>query len=151
MDAPPSFRIGTSNRSHLIVTPSRREYPEATDDSDGNWVYATVTIASGAFRGRFEASFGADEFQRFRGQLLPLCERLSGRAVFDPMEPWLEIEIEGDGRGHFHASCRADDQPAVGSKLTFGIDFDQTELPAIIRGLDEVCEAFPVVGSPNEN
>ena len=33
-------------------------------------------------------------------------------------------------------------------KLAFTVDFDQTELPAILKGLDAICEAFPVVGSP---
>jgi hypothetical protein len=36
----------------------------------------------------------------------------------------------------------------MGNKLTFRIDFDQTELPEILRGLDAICETFPVVGKP---
>ena len=108
MDEPPSFRIGSSNRVHVIVSPSRRERPEATDYWDGNWVYATVTIAAGAFRGSFEAQLRADEFADFRDELRPLYENLAGRAAFRPMEPWLLIEIKGDGKGHFHAACRAD-------------------------------------------
>ncbi len=147
MDVPRAFRIGHSNREHVIVSPSRRERPHDTDYWDGNWVYATVTIAAGAFRGSFEAQFRADEFADFRDQLRPLYENLAGRAAFRPMEPWLLIEIKGDGMGHFHAACRADDRPATGNALAFTIDFDETELPAILRGLDEICETFPVVGS----
>jgi hypothetical protein len=64
------------------------------------------------------------------------------------MEGWLKIDIEGDGKGHFHAACVALDQPGIGSKLAFGVDFDQTELPEILRGLDAICETFPVVGKP---
>jgi hypothetical protein len=146
VDAPLAFRIGGSNRAHVIVSPSRREWPGATDYWDGNWVYATVTVVAGLFRGSFEAQLRAEEFLRFRDQLRPLYEKLTGRAVFDPMEPWLRIEVEGDGKGHFHASCKADDQPGIGNKLAFGIDFDQTELPVILKGLDAICEAFPVVG-----
>jgi hypothetical protein len=51
----PAFRIGSSNRAHLIVSPSRREFPGDADYWDGNWLYATITIAAGAFRGSFEA------------------------------------------------------------------------------------------------
>lgn len=40
------------------------------------------------------------------------------------------------------------DQPGIGNRLTFGLDFDQTELPEILRGLDAICAAFPVVGKP---
>lgn len=142
-----SFRVGSSNREHVIVRPSRREYPEAEDSDDGNWVYATIEIAAGAFRGTFEAMLRAEEFVRFRDELRPLYERLSGKATFDTMEGWLRIDVQGDGKGHFHAACEAIDQPGLGNPLTFKIDFDQTELPAIVQGLDAICEAVPVVGA----
>ncbi len=143
-----SFRVGLTNREHVIVRPTRREYPDAQDFDDGNWVYATVEIAAGAFRGSYEAMLRTEEFVRFRDELQPLYERLSGRAVFETMEGWLRIEIDGDGKGHFHATCEAVDQPGVGNRLAFKICFDQTELPAIVRGLDGVCAALPVVGGP---
>jgi hypothetical protein len=60
----------------------------------------------------------------------------------------LAIEIKGDGKGHFHAACVAVDQAGIGNRLTFGLDFDQTELPEILGGVDAICAAFPVVGKP---
>jgi hypothetical protein len=144
----PQFRIGSSNRAHVIVSPSRRQHPEAHDYWDGNWVYASVRIAARGFRGDFQAQLRAEEFASFRDQLKLLNEKLDGRAKFATMEGSLRIEIEGDGKGHFHAECAAVDQPGMGNRLTFTIDFDQTELPDIMRGLDAVCEAFPVVGKP---
>jgi hypothetical protein len=132
----------------MVVRPSRRERPEATDYWDGNWVYATVKIAARAFRGEFEAQLRADEFASFRNQILPLHEKLVGRATFETTEGWLRVEIEGDGKGHFRADCVAVDQPGMGNRLSFKIDFDQTELPDILCGLDAVCEAFPVIGKP---
>ena len=33
----------------------------------------------------------------------------------------------------------------MGNRLTFEIDFDQTELPAVLRGLDAICAPIPVV------
>ena len=142
-----SFRVGSSNRERVIVRPSRREYPEAEDCDEGNWVYATLEIAAGAFRGTFEGCSRAEEFARFRDELRPLYERLSGKATFDTMEGGLRIDVQGDGKGHSHAACEAIDQPGMGNRLTFKIDFDQTELPAIVQGLDAVCEAVPVVGA----
>jgi hypothetical protein len=52
------------------------------------------------------------------------------------------------GKGHFRAACRATDQVGVGNTLSFAIDFDQTDLPKILKGLDAVCNAFPVLGAP---
>jgi hypothetical protein len=148
MEDPVGFRVGRSNRAHLIVSVSRRENPEATDYWDGNWLIAAVTVTAGGFRGCFDAQLRSDEFVRFRDQLRPLYEKLVGRAVFDPTEPWLRIEIEGDGKGHFHATCRATDQVGLGNTLSFTVDFDQTELPEILNGLEAVCSAFPVFGAP---
>jgi hypothetical protein len=142
------FRIGSSNRAHVIVSRVRRGFPDAKDHWDANCIYAAVEIAAGGFRGEFEAQLYAGDFVRFRDQLRPLYERLGGGAKFDTMEDSLKVEIEGDGKGHFHAACVAFDQPGVGNKLTFRIDFDQTELPEILRGLDAICETFPVVGKP---
>ena len=56
--------------------------------------------------------------------------------------------MDGDGKGHFRATCRATDPVGVGNTLSFAIEFDQTELPEILEGLDGVCDAFPVVRAP---
>jgi hypothetical protein len=148
VDDSPALRIGRLSGTHIIVRPTRRANPEARDYWDGNCLYATIDIAAGAFRGDFEALIYAWEFVRFRDQLRPLHVKLVGGAAFDTMEGWLKVEIEGDGKGHFRAACVAFDQPGVGNRLTFGIDFDQTELPEVLHGLDAICEAFPVVGKP---
>ena len=130
-----------------MIRPSRRAFPSAHDYWDGNWVYAMIEIAAGAFGGQFEAMLRAEEFARFRDELCPLYQNLIGTATFDTREGWLRLNVEGDGKGHFHAKCEAHDYPGTGNRLAFGIDFDQTELPDVVRGLDVICEAYPVVGN----
>jgi hypothetical protein len=141
-----AFRIGASNREHLIVRPEAHPHAEESDYWDGNWVEATIEIAARGFRGKVDAQLRAEDFVLFRDQLRPLYENLGGAARFVTMEDWLTVEIQGDGKGRFHAACVAVDRPGMGNQLTFGIDFDQTELPEILRGLDAICEAIPVVG-----
>jgi hypothetical protein len=148
MDDSPAFRIGASNREHVIVRPSRRAIPDATDYWDGNWVDATIAVAAGCFRGEIESALRAEDFVRFRDQLRPLHTTLTGHATFDTIEHWLRIDVEADGKGHLRAKCVAVDQPGMGNRLAFAIDFDQTELPDMLRGLDAICEAFPVIGTP---
>jgi hypothetical protein len=143
----PSFQIGRSN-AQVAVRPSRRAFPEALDYWDGNWVWATISIVAGGFRGEFQAQLRTEELVRFRDELRSLHEKLVGRAKFDAMEEWLAIDIVGDGKGHFHADCVAVDMPGNGNRLTFGIDFDQTDLPEMLRGLDDFTKSFPVVGAP---
>jgi len=140
------LHIGDEHRAHVIIRPNRRQFPSETDYWDGNWLQATIEITTGGFRGRFDAMLRAEDFVRFREQLRPLNERLSGVARFDTMEEWLRIEVDGDGKGHFRADCSATDQPGVGNRLTFAVDIDQTELPRILRALDAICDEFPLVG-----
>jgi hypothetical protein len=59
------------------------------------------------------------------------------------------MKIQGDGLGHFEAECQAMDQAGVGNSLEFRLSFDQTDIPAILKGLDRVKEAFPVRGNPD--
>jgi hypothetical protein len=134
------FRVGSSSHEHVIVRTSPRPSPEAIGQDD-DWISATIEIAAGAFRGCIHAMLRTEELVRFRDELRPLYERLSGRATFDATEGWLRIDIEGDAQGHFRAACEAIDMPGTGNRLVFGIALDQTELPAIIRELDIVCEA----------
>jgi hypothetical protein len=136
------FRIGNSETGHLAVRVERRDHEGATDFWDGNWLVAKVTVAAGGFRGELAGSLRADEFVRLRDQLRLLFDDLAGTASFKTMEDWLMIEVVGDGKGHFHAICIVVHVPTA-NRLAFGIDFDQTELPAIVGGLDAVCEAFP--------
>jgi hypothetical protein len=54
--ASPSARaiaIGADRSEQLSIHVTRREFPEASDCWDGNWVYATIQIRAGAFRGAY--------------------------------------------------------------------------------------------------
>jgi hypothetical protein len=142
-----SFRLGHSDRAHVIVTVTPRPTTERirVGGFDANWVDATIRIAAGAFAGEYAALLRADDFVRFRDQLRPLYEQLAGAATFATLEGWLSIEVRGDGKGHFQAKCEAIDEPGVGSRLAFNLDFDQTELPETLRQLDAICDAVPVI------
>ena len=79
------------------------------------------------------------DFVRFRDGLRVLHERLSGTATLTgDYERMLQIEITGDGRGHMTAACHVTDSQPFGARLQFTIDFDQTEMPPIIRRLDSI-------------
>jgi hypothetical protein len=101
--ASPSVRaivIGADRSEQLSMFVTRREFPEASDYWDGNWVYATIRIRAGAFRGEYEALLRTNELASFRDQLATLHAALEGSATFETMEHWLRVDILGDGRGH---------------------------------------------------
>jgi hypothetical protein len=146
--APLTLFIGSEQADYLMVSPSRRQLPEMTDFWDGNWLCATIRVRAGAFRGEYEAQLRTTEFASFRDQLRVLHDKLVGTATFDALEHWLRVDVEADGKGHFQARCEANDDPSFPSRLRFSLNFDQTELPPILRALDAICEAFPVRGLP---
>jgi hypothetical protein len=146
LNSTPRLLIGSEGGEHVLLVPTHRGFPDAIDYWDANWIYTDVRISVGAFRGNFEAQLRTDEFSRFRASLAPLYQALSGEATLDSLETWLKIHVVGDGHGHFVASCVARDIPGTGNTLTFSLAFDQTDLPAIIRGLDDILRAFPVKG-----
>ncbi len=140
--------VGAASGEHIIVEPRRRNCPDCVDYWDGNWIGCAIDVRAGRFRGSVNADLRAPEFVSFRDALRVLYDRLSGEATFETVEHWLTIKIGGDGRGHFEAKCELRDAPGMGNRLEFTLAFDQTDLPSILRGLDAIVDAFPVVGRP---
>jgi len=138
--------IGSRESEFLCVRPTERAHPAADDYWDGNWLNADIEISAGAFRGRYVACLRVDELVRFRDQLAALYETLDGRAEFDSMEEWLQIAVKGDGLGHFEVDCQARDAAGVGNTLKFSLYVDQTQIPAILDGLHQAIERFPLIG-----
>jgi hypothetical protein len=150
-DDKPQFRIGASDSHYLTVRPLYRPYDQCQDYWDGNWVNSQIIIRVGGFNGNITASLRTDEFMRFKEELSRLYSTLKGRASFSSMEHWLTIHVEGDGLGHFEAECVVMDEVGIGNRLQFRLDFDQTELPGIVKGLEGILQAFPVRGRANSS
>lgn len=139
--------IGSLQSQFLRVRPTQRNDPSANDYWDGNWLISEIELAAGAFRAQFVATLRVDEFADFRDQLVTLYDALDGEATFDSMEEWLRIRFRGDGLGHFNVECQARDAAGTGNMLTFLLNCDQTQLPAILQGLQRVIERFPIIGT----
>jgi hypothetical protein len=108
-------------------------------ETSGDFITVEVHAAAGAFAGAFRTDIVGAGLLRFRDDLRVLYERLSGTATFTgDYERMLQIEVTGDGRGHMTAACRVTDCQAFGARLQFSIDFDQTEMPAMLAGFDSV-------------
>lgn len=144
MDA--TFVIG-SESENLTIRVLRRSSDDA-DYWEGNWLFAEISVAFRSFRANVPASLWTTDFVQFREGLRHVHANLAGQCRFDTLEHWLTIDVTGDGRGHFEALCTLRDDPNFSTLFKFQLDFDQTELPAMIRALDRIVELFPVVGAP---
>lgn len=114
------------------------------DYHDDNWLPVTVSLAVGAFRGSFDASFLAGELEELHENLSQLYEALSGSTVFNTLEEQLRLEFVGNGRGSIDIFGEAMDQPGIGNKVSFTIKLDQSQLGQSVQSLKAAVAAFPV-------
>jgi hypothetical protein len=148
--------IGQSKREFVELSVLRRTHPTLKDFWDGNWLTCRVSIKAGAWSGSFEANLRAEEFESLRNQLEKLYGKVKGEAVFDarfePLEPWINLKLRGDGVGHIIVEGEAVDHLGWGNSLRFRLaELDQTFLPDVISQVKEVEAAFPVVGRERED
>jgi hypothetical protein len=138
------LRIGRPPENWMRIQVLIRSHYGATDYWDANWLDCDVDINARPFSASFRATLRTDEFERFREGLKTAHEILTAGAVFESMEEWLTIEAKGDGLGHFTAHCQATAGPDR-VNLRFEINFDQTDIPEMLRSLDAILEKFPVL------
>jgi hypothetical protein len=140
------IRFGGETEEYLALLIHGRTHADSADYWDGNWLSCTAEVQTGAFRGRIESSLRNEDLARFLSSLEALYERLTGEALFDTLDGWLDIRVIGDGRGHVEVRGQLCDDPVYGNSLEFRLFFDQTCLPSLIARLRAVLAAYPVVG-----
>jgi hypothetical protein len=122
-----SILIGHSQFDHVAI--------KITGAAGENWFSADVRIACGIWQGVFRWQFYKGELQQFAHELDRLYQTLSGTAKLIPMEPNLELEMAGDGKGHVIVKGKACAEFGTGTYLVFRLELDQTELPTIVKSL----------------
>lgn len=136
------------DRGDLIrVEPYQAVKYNSQHDWDKNWVKTRVTIKSGVFSGQYVADFMTTDFELIKRDFKNFDKDFNATAKFEPLEGQLVLNISGDGLGHFEVECIARDQVGYGGKLSFSINFDQTELTRLIIELDKITKAFPISGN----
>jgi hypothetical protein len=103
-------------------------------DAEG-WSRAEFVVRTGPFRGGCDASFYQGELRQFASEIEKLHRDLVGFAELQPIEPFLELKLAGDGRGHIFVKGKAQNSLSDETYLVFRFELDQTELPAIVTAL----------------
>ncbi len=135
----PDFQI-----AGLQVWVHGRQFPEATDYWDGNWLVVTAQCTSA------HASVMAggpilhlSEVASFLEQLQTLSTSLKGSASLDCMEPNLHVQLEVDRLGHVNLGVKiTPDHLSQAHKFRFEID--QTYLLPVIRALRRLFDNYPI-------
>jgi hypothetical protein len=75
-----------------------------------------------------------------------LESELHGEVRFGTLEQQLASCLVGDGRGHIEVRASSRISPGSETDPSSRLELDQTSLPSILRQLDAVIGAFPVIG-----
>lgn len=133
------FQIGGTEHEFARV--------EVLGSNGDGWLPSRVTVRAGSFHGEFPSDLDVWAFARFAAELRTLYESLKGSASFSSYEKQLELTLVGDGLGHVRVKGEAMDYAGTGNKLTFHLEIDQTELPALLRDLGAISAAYPPVAA----
>jgi len=137
-------RVGTARES-VSIEVLGRQFPDALDWSDGNWLISPIHIDVGRFRADLPAMLRVDELERFRVALEEISQTLTGEAVLESMERWLRLTVRCSPTGSLQVAGTAVDLPGVGNELHFEIGgMDQSFLPDLIADLSAVEWAYPL-------
>lgn len=121
-----------------------RQFPEATDYWDGNWLRVTACCISP------ESTVRAHGPIIHLGELVGLlkgCERLYqtlvGRARLNCLEPNLEVSLDATANGHIKVEI-AITSDHIAETHRYLDEIDQTYLPPIVAACRRILERFPV-------
>ena len=139
-----TFSFGQSEQERIEVDVVRYERTPVGEYHDDNWLTSQIRVRAGGFRGKVDVSILTDELATFLTQLHALHGTLRGTAEFSTLEEQVHLRLTGDGKGHIELVGEVADQPGIGNRLRFTLQFDQPQLGASVRELERVTSEFPV-------
>jgi hypothetical protein len=129
------------------LTVHRRQFPDAHDRWDGNWLDVTAQCLQG---GALVAASGpileAPDMQRFRDELTELVRTQAGTAQLQGSEPNVLVQVAAaEAAGDLRVRVELSTDPQNQGHW-FAYALDRSYLVQAIRQLDTVLALFPVRG-----
>lgn len=127
----------------------RRQFPDAQDRWDGNWLCVTARCAqAGAFVAVDGPILEAGDLERFREALASMAAGGAREAVLRGAEPNVMVGVTAPaGLGHWLVRVELTPEPhAQGHWFAFAVD--PSYAAEAVRQLDAVLALFPVRGRP---
>ena len=149
--APAAVQAPSIELGDFQLSVHRRQFPDAQDRWDGNWLYVTAQCAqAGAIVAAGGPILETADLLRFRDQLDELRGTGQGAAELRGAEPNVVVTVAAsDGLGRLCVRVElTPDAQVQGHWFAYGID--PSYLPAAIEQLDAVLALFPVRGQPSE-
>lgn len=127
----------------------RRQFPDAQDRWDGNWLCVTARCAqAGAIVAAAGPILEAGDLERFRDGLVSLAAGAAPEAVLSGSEPNLVVGVTAPaGLGQWQVRVELTPEPRwQGHWFAFAVD--PSYAAEAVRQLDAVLVLFPVRGRP---
>lgn len=133
------------NGDFIRITPIKLAHDNFSHDWDRDWIKSEIEINTGSFKGKFNGDLKISNLNYFKSGLEHLYTHLDGELLFEDIEGYLKINIKGDGNGHFEMICTVCDNPGyMPAKLSFYLNFDQTQIMQMVRDLGNISNQFSV-------
>lgn len=127
-----------------------RQFPEATDYWDGNWLRITAHCGThGADVWTSGPILNLPALVSWLAELEDLNRSLTGEANLVPLEPELCVKVTAGQLGHI--SMEVEITPdRVTQEHTFRFELDQSFLKPVIDGCRKIISKYPVRGRPDD-
>ena len=125
-----------------------RNYPNSSDYWDGNWVTSKINIKIPGYLVNFDADLRIDELRDFANEIKLMSKLLKGKAILNNLDNYLHIECEMDKLGKIIWTAETCYPSGYGAVLKFEFESDQSFLIGLIKELENILTAFPVIGKP---
>lgn len=122
-----------------------RQFPDATDYWDGNWLRVTAfcIYPHSAVRIQNIACVRTDEVASLLAGCEKLYSTLSGKAELKCMEPYISVEFSGSARGHIGVNLSVTPDH-IKETHDYEDEIDQSYLPAIISSCQAILVKYPI-------
>lgn len=123
-----------------------RQFPDARDDWDGDWLHVTAQCdANGASVAVSGPIVHLSELVRWCRDVEKLLHSMTGEARFDCREPNLTIQLEAASLGHITMDVSITPDHLT-QKHWFQFAIDQSYLPSLIAQCQSILDAYPLRG-----
>ncbi len=124
-----------------------RQFPDAQDYWDGNWLMTTAMYRSpGSWVCTSGPILRLDELVQLMTEGERLYSSLAGTATLPCIEPNLRVKMTGNGRGQIEVEVAITSDQIL-EEHRFRDQIDQTLLPQIIQACHAIISKYPVRGS----
>ncbi|MBM6618774.1 WapI family immunity protein [Bacillus suaedaesalsae] len=134
--------------TNITIDVVRRSHPETKNYWDINWITSRIQIKIPGYSVDFEAYLRTDEILRFLNGLKSMNKDLKGNAILVNLDSFIEMECKMSHFGKLLWSFETCYPNGDGAVLTSEFESDQSYLPKLIKELEMILNAFPVIGKP---